>query len=310
MLLKFFVVICATMASSLLISFWFLSGFVIALAGVLATVKSHLPQGLRDLLFYGKMRGKRTKWSAVQLIEVPKSWFTYFYAIGVLVNGTAVLLVANAFLNHHSLPSVIVQLLERLNSVKEVSTDALAAILLIGMMFVQNSRRLIECLLVSVYSKSTMNLIHFMLGVILYSTFFLAVLTEAPSSADVNAVLKPRLNHVCGLSLFIWASWHHHQAHVTFGQLRKNKSGEVVNYEHTIPRGGWFEYVSCPHYFMEIVIYLSFVIVGGLYHKTLLSIFFFVLSNQLAAGHFMHSWYKQQFRSYPTQRRAILPYIF
>jgi len=59
--------------------------------------------------------------------------------------------------------------------------DALSAILLVGMMFVQNVRRLLECFFVSVYSKSTMNILHFMLGVILYSTFFVAVLVEAPS---------------------------------------------------------------------------------------------------------------------------------
>ena len=86
--------------------------------------------------------------------------------------------------------------------------------------------------------------------------------------------------------------------------------GEVVNYEHAIPRGGWFEYVSCPHFFMEIVIYFAFVVVGGFFHKTLFSVFVFVLSNQLVAGHLTHCWYKQQFKSYPPKRRAILPYLF
>lgn len=298
------------MASLGMIYFWVLSGLLIVVGAVLTTIKTHLPQGFQDLLFYGKIRGKRTKWTVVQLIEVPKRWFTYFYVIGAVVNGTALVVVTRAYLNHHSLPVYLSQALQIFSPVKDVSTDSLAAVLLIGMMFVQNSRRMLECIVVSVYSKITMNFIHFMLGVILYSTFSLAVLSEAPSTADGDAVLKPRLNHVCGVSLFIWASWHHHHAHVTFAELRKNKSGDVVNYEHAIPRGGWFEYISCPHYFMEILIYLSFIIVSGLHHKVLLSVFFFVLSNQLVAGYLTHTWYRQQFRSYPAKRRAIIPFIF
>lgn len=299
------------MASAVLIAFWVISSVAIVVAAVLTTFKARLPQGFQDLLFYGKIRGKRTKWTVIQLIEVPKRWFTYFYVVGVLVNGTACVLVARAYLNHHTLPAFFGQVLESITSTKEVSTDALAASLLIGMMFVQNVRRFLECVAVSVYSKSTMNLIHFMLGVVLYSTFSLAVLSEAPSfSADVNIVLRPQLNHVCGVALFAWASFHHHQAHVAFAELRKNKKGEVVNYEHAIPHGGWFEYVSCPHYFMEILIYCAFIIVGGLYHKTLLSIFFFVFSNQLVAGYFTHSWYKENFRAYPVKRKAVLPFIF
>ena len=58
--------------------------------------------------------------------------------------------------------------------------DAMTAILLVALMFVQNLRRLLECWFVSVYSNSTMNVIHFGLGILLYTTFHLAVLAEAP----------------------------------------------------------------------------------------------------------------------------------
>ncbi len=56
----------------------------------------------------------------------------------------------------------------------------MSAILLVGMMFLQNFRRLMECFLVSVYSKGTMNFAHYALAIILYSTFNFAVMSEAP----------------------------------------------------------------------------------------------------------------------------------
>ena len=56
------------------------------------------------------------------------------------------------------------------------------------MMFIQNVRRTLECLFVSVYSKSTMHIVHFSLGVVLYSTFSLAVLSEAPGLKEAQGL--------------------------------------------------------------------------------------------------------------------------
>ena len=75
---------------------------------------------------------------------------------------------------------------------------AVPASLLIGLMFVQNVRRLSECVFISIYSKSTMNAAHFLLGIVLYSTFHLAVLSEAPSLASYTGQLlteAPSLIH-------------------------------------------------------------------------------------------------------------------
>ena len=87
-------------------------------------------------------------------------------------------------------------------------------------------------------------------------------------------------------------------------------SGKVVSYEHAIPRGGWFDYVSCPHYLMEIIIYLSFLLIGGPRHVTLLSVVIFVITNQLVAGYMTHRWYCTHFGSlYPAQRKAVIPFL-
>ena len=87
-------------------------------------------------------------------------------------------------------------------------------------------------------------------------------------------------------------------------------TGTVVTYEHAIPRGGLFEYVSCPHYLMEIIIYLAFLLIGGPLHVTLLSIVIFVVTNQLVAGCLTHQWYRCHFGTlYPAQRKAVIPFV-
>lgn len=84
--------------------------------------------------------------------------------------------------------------------------------------------------------------------------------------------------------------------------------GKVVNYEYSIPRGDWFELVSCPHYFAEIMIYLSISVV--LECSTIWwTVCLFVAINQIMYGLFTHQWYHDHFKNYPKKRKAIIPYI-
>jgi len=72
--------------------------------------------------------------------------------------------------------------------------------LIVGLMAVQNIRRLIECLVVSVYSPhGTMNVLHYMLGFILYTSFSFAVLCESPDPAEISMYIIPEvITHVGG----------------------------------------------------------------------------------------------------------------
>lgn len=297
------------MASFALIGFWLISSFLLIISAVVFRISHSLPQEFLDLLFYGKMKGMRTKRSIVQIIEVPKSWFKHFYLVGLLVNGFAFYVITKSYLYRLPLP-LPSSLIDLMLITGEVSTDSLSAIFLIGMMVVQDARRLLECNFVSVYSSGTMNLLHYALGLIFYSTFSISVIAEAPRTAS-DYDLRLSWRHVLGLSLFLWSSWHQNRINVSFAQLRKNKQGSVVTYEHSVPNGGWFDLVSCPHYLMEILIYVAFFVVAGVAppHKTLSSVVVFVISNQIVAGYFVHRWYRENFRSYSKRRKAILPYL-
>ena len=86
--------------------------------------------------------------------------------------------------------------------------------------------------------------------------------------------------------------------------------GKVSTSEHRIPKGSmWFDYISCPHYFMEILIYIAFQIVVGFHHITMISVVIFVIVNQIIAGQISHQWYKKTFKTYPKERTAVIPFI-
>lgn len=76
-----------------------------------------------------------------------------------------------------------------------------------------------------------------------------------------------------------------------------------------MPRGGYFELVSAPHMLFEIVMYIALAgILSG--NRSFLFVLMFVIGNQVMVGGFNHRWYIDTFPNYPTDRKAIIPYIF
>ena len=92
------------------------------------------------------------------------------------------------------------------------------------------------------------------------------------------------------------------QAHKIFANLKK-RSG------YSVPSGDWFEYVSCPHYLAEIIIYGCFSGILGFKHQTGMFVFVWVLVNQVIAALMSHFWYQEKFENYPKGRKAIIPFV-
>lgn len=80
-------------------------------------------------------------------------------------------------------------------------------------------------------------------------------------------------------------------------------------YRHSVPRGFLFELVSCPHYLCEILIYLSLLVVQSGSSYTWWMVVSFVACNQVIVGLFNHLWYKDNFKDYPLERKAVLPFL-
>lgn len=84
---------------------------------------------------------------------------------------------------------------------------------------------------------------------------------------------------------------------------------KVVSLNHHMPSGGAFEYVSCPHYFAEIVMYCSacFILNGSSYTWWLVCLW--TVTNQIFTGLISHRWYQEKFKDYPSNRKAVIPFL-
>lgn len=121
--------------------------------------------------------------------------------------------------------------------------------------------------------------------------------------------------HVLALCLFLWASYHQHVCHKILAGLRttreKGEGQADRNNKYSQPDGDWFEWVSCPHFFAEILIYVAMLlcfVVSDVWSAWWLVVVYVVSTLSLSARQ-MHIWYLQKFEDYPTQRRAIIPWI-
>ena len=78
-----------------------------------------------------------------------------------------------------------------------------------------------------------------------------------------------------------------------------------------MPTGDWFYYVSCPHLFAEILIYLS-LLLCQVWSKVASSwwlVVAHVTCSLFLSARQMHSWYQNKFENYPKNRTSLFPGI-
>ncbi|KPP65395.1 hypothetical protein Z043_116196 [Scleropages formosus] len=78
---------------------------------------------------------------------------------------------------------------------------------------------------------------------------------------------------------------------------------------HAVPRGDWFELVSCPHYLAELLVYVALSACCGGGALTWWLVVLYVLCNQLLAARLSHDFYLSSFEGYPRERAALVPYL-
>jgi|SRR5687768_11699145 len=75
-----------------------------------------------------------------------------------------------------------------------------------------------------------------------------------------------------------------------------------------IPVGGLFKWVSCPNLLGEIIEWLGFAILTWSMPGLVFVIWTFANVAPRAISH--HKWYRSKFDNYPSERKAIFPYIW
>ncbi len=75
-----------------------------------------------------------------------------------------------------------------------------------------------------------------------------------------------------------------------------------------IPRGGLFNYISCPNFFGEILEWSGFALMA--WNLPALSFAVWTAANLIPRALDHHKWYKSYFKEeYPKNRKAVIPYI-
>ncbi|RTG88173.1 3-oxo-5-alpha-steroid 4-dehydrogenase 3 [Schistosoma bovis] len=103
---------------------------------------------------------------------------------------------------------------------------------------------------------------------------------------------------------------------LVFRQLAALRSGKNKNTDklsekkYYPPEGSMFYWVSCPHYILEISIYLSCQLFITPKWIPFSHILFFTICNQLCCIWLNHNWYKNNFPEWASKRAMLIPYVW
>ena len=106
---------------------------------------------------------------------------------------------------------------------------------------------------------------------------------------------------ISGLLIFIIGFYVNVSSDNKLIKLRTNQK------DYVIPKGGLFNYVSCPNFLGEIIEWLGFAIMTLNLGST--SFLIWTICNLIPRSKAHHKWYKENFEKYPTTRKAVIPYL-
>ncbi|NOT37537.1 MAG: DUF1295 domain-containing protein [Saprospiraceae bacterium] len=110
------------------------------------------------------------------------------------------------------------------------------------------------------------------------------------------------IRFIIGLILFIFGATIHIISDNYLIQLRKGSSSE-----YKIPRGGLFEYISCPNHLGEMIEWIGFALMC--WNLPALGFASWTMANLIPRAWSHHKWYKKEFSDYPSNRKALIPGI-
>ena len=227
---------------------------------------------------HGKMNSTIEKSSSKLLqtytnLVVPKSWFIYFYVVGIL--GCLARSSQQLFL---------------LNGARSLT----------WVMFTfQCGRRLIECLH-TLYGDSTMHGSAFLLGFLHY--YLIPIEIKSIPDERVSLAWFALVG-----GLFLIASFSQNYCHRILDGMKRNQ-GKSKTYK--VPRGFLFEFVCCPHYLCEVMVYLCLWLMNPASMEMFL-IFVWVLSNHIVVADFQFEFYQRRATtSLPPHWKRLVPFIW
>lgn len=289
------------------------------------------------LYVYGKsLNTFKRKSNLWKLFLVPKSFFLHFYVLATLLFLSSLAITIIYYLPNSQVHNYTKTILnETTNAIESVcpkcndliraedlvqskSVESISALVFtLIMMLFQTSRRLYESLFISVHSKqSKINLFHYVFGHLFYmgvaaSTIGPILWSQTNDKITFTALLDGLITRSRAVLfvLFVYAGLYQQKMHKILGDLRKDKWGVVITEKHFVPSGSLFEFVSCPHFLCEVILYLLIVALQKFENTYWNMIFVLVLTTQTINAINDHRWYKSTYRDYPKHKKAIFPYL-
>ncbi|KAM4629593.1 polyprenal reductase isoform 2-T2 [Polymixia lowei] len=275
--------------------------------------KSHVHLLFQDLIRYGKTKQHLKRYNWLRVFDIPKRWFWHFYAVSVGWNGLLMALSLYLILQKRPYPLWLTDILGFLRGVQRDDSQVpqVSTLLVQLLLWIHSLRRLLECLLVSVFSEGTIHVVQYLFGLGYYIILGFTVICSDHLDVGIGtgSLFQLYWFPVAGTVLFIWASLLQHRSLVLLARLRTGRSGTVETLAHRVPNGGWFELVSCPHYLAELLIYVSLSLVVGGRSLTWWLVVLYVFFNQALAAQLCHEFYISKFKSYPRHRNAFIPFV-
>jgi len=107
---------------------------------------------------------------------------------------------------------------------------------------------------------------------------------------------------IAGLIIFITGMTINISSDEKLIHLRKKR-----NDGYQIPRGGYFDKVSCPNFYGEIIEWGGYAILC--WSLPAFSFFIWTFCNLVPRALAHHKWYRSYFHNYPPERKTVLPYL-
>ncbi|CAB4412588.1 unnamed protein product [Rhizophagus irregularis] len=298
---------------------------------------------LRNLIkVYGKLEDtisiSNKTW--INLLSVPKYYFKYFYITGFLWITSIIIEVILLKNNFNGIFSIFIHLFENDdNDDKEIYKEYYGkqsledCILALFMMEIQVIRRAFECFFIEKPSlNSKMLITHHIIGITYYIATGLAVIIEGLWNLGVfnkgQFTFFPsfsnflKWNTIGAVIFFIYASYHQHVLHRRLASLRQTTptpkpttttttttSTLTKSSIYLIPKGDWFDYISSAHYFAEILIYFSFVILTKGMNLTIWLILIWTIIGLGIMARENEFWGRERFGEKWPKRWIIIPFV-
>jgi steroid 5-alpha reductase family enzyme len=107
---------------------------------------------------------------------------------------------------------------------------------------------------------------------------------------------------IVGISIFLAGVFINQQSdNILLGLRKPGENG------YKIPRGGLFNYISCPNHFGEMIEWTGFAVMVWSLPALSFAVWTVVNLTPRALDH--HRWYQSKFAEYPKERKALIPFI-